>query len=62
MIRRLHLLWQDGQPTGSAMGRWAMQCFPISRLEDWQRLRDALGEDVFHQIAHVNPRTWLGED
>ena len=25
------------------------------------RLRDALGEDDFHQIAHVNPRRWLGE-
>ncbi|MGI1663027.1 amidohydrolase family protein [Palleronia sp. KMU-117] len=25
------------------------------------RLRDALGEDLFHQIAHVNPRRWLGE-
>ena len=25
------------------------------------RLRDALGEADFHQIAHVNPRRWLGE-
>ena len=25
------------------------------------RLRDALGEDDFHQIAHINPRRWLGE-
>ena len=25
------------------------------------RLRNALGEDLFHQIAHVNPRRWLGE-
>ena len=25
------------------------------------RLRDALGEADFHQIAHVNPRVWLGE-
>lgn len=26
------------------------------------RLRDALGEADFHQIAHANPRRWLGED
>lgn len=25
------------------------------------RLRNALGEEVFHQIAEVNPRIWLGE-
>jgi predicted TIM-barrel fold metal-dependent hydrolase len=25
------------------------------------RLRDALGEDLFHRIAHENPRRWLGE-
>jgi hypothetical protein len=25
------------------------------------RLRDALGEGLFHRIAHENPRRWLGE-